>query len=363
MKKLIALLFLIPIFIIAETEINDELENDKIINEAIYQTGENYTLEKEVEGNAFITGNTILYKNIINGISFVVSSELNYDAFSEYVFIAAFEGNFTNIIEKDAFIAVETFTSDENFTINRDLYMIASNATISGQYKRNILLTGQKIILDNVIIKGDIKLSATNIEIKDNVTIEGTLTYNEDANIIISENATINETITSKVLIEEQPLSEQIYSQVINLGSSLIVFLGLYFILPKKFFTKTSEYYQNQTIVKCLTMFGTGAISLIGIPMLSIILMSLIFGITLSILILTLYVTFLCLSLIMFSYIIGNLMLIKLLKKENNILLSGLIGIITLKVLCLIPILNVVALLFGILIGFGTIIYIIKVGE
>ena len=110
-------------------------------------------------------------------------------------------------------------------------------------------------------------------------------------------------------------------------------------------------------------MFGFGTLSLILIPVIFILLLTITFCIPLAILLLILYVLAIWLSSIFTGYLLGYVIWTKLMKKENNPLLTGLIGIVVLNLLGIIPYIGILITVISVMIGIGVILQQFKRNE
>ena len=133
----------------------------------------------------------------------------------------------------------------------------------------------------------------------------------------------------------------------------VVVFLSITIIIPKTL-DKTNEIYEkkNNNYIKNI---GIGFLILICVPLISLILLASNIGVYLGLILVALYAIAIYLSFIIAGYILGNLILVKLMKLNTNKYLSGIIGIILLKILMVIPILSTIICLIAITLGLATI--------
>ena len=133
----------------------------------------------------------------------------------------------------------------------------------------------------------------------------------------------------------------------------VVVFLVITIIIPKTL-DKTNEIYEkkNSNYIKNI---GIGFLILICVPLISLILLASNIGVYLGLILVALYAIAIYLSFIISGYILGNLILVKLMKLNTNKYLSGIIGIILLKILMVIPVLSTIICLIAITLGLATI--------
>lgn len=356
-KKLLGILLIIlSIFTISNVYAEDKEVKTYDGFKAI--AGDKITLEENINGSAAIAGETIDLKSYINGNAFIASNTINLTGKIENAFLAGNTINIKGNIEKDAFIAANYVTISKDATLSRDSYIAAANIDISGNIERNISVAGEIVNINDANIKGNVTIIASEIIIGNNVTIDGTLKYNENIKSTIGEEATINN--VEKIAIETQEKNDTtsyIKSLIYSIVGLLVVFVVLQTIAPNLFnnISKTTQEKKNIT-----NILFAGLASIILIPIISAVLMITTFGFSLSILLLTTYFVIMYLSTILSGYVLGEVIYQKLFNKNDNPYAIGAIGIIILTLLKLIPYLGGLINLITISLGFGIVIYLIK---
>ena len=133
----------------------------------------------------------------------------------------------------------------------------------------------------------------------------------------------------------------------------VVVFLCITILIPQTI-DKTEKIYNNKN-TKYIKNVGIGFLLLICIPLISILLLVSNIGIYLGLIIAGLYLIALYISFIISGFILGNLLLKKLMNLNTNKYLSGIIGIILLKLLMLIPVFGTILGLIALTLGLSTI--------
>ena len=206
-------------------------------------------------------------------------------------------------------------------------------------------------------VYGDVNLDANNIVVEDNVTIHGTLSYNENANATISDNTMITDIEKLATVEESNGIdANAVLSSIVNL---VIVFLVISILLPQTI-EKTSNLYKKPSFGLYVRNIGAGILILICIPLIAMLLLLSNIGIALGLILAALYVIALYLAYIYSGFLVGEILLIKVLKLKVNKYLSGIIGIIILKLLTLIPILGTIIGFLAITLGLTTLWLLIK---
>lgn len=347
-KVLVLLVLLIPFSVNA-------LEN----NYFTVIGGDNVTSENDVNGSSVLAGNNVVSTNTVNGINMVFGNSVKHQSNSDYAVVA---GNIVEVsgnIENDGFIFGNIITFTEDFSANRDLFVFGSEVTLKGNINRDITIYAANVILDNATVLGNVTIYSTTLEIKDATAISGVLSYNEDNETNISTNAQINETKLLESLEEESTITDTIYNFFVGYADVMVVFLILAFLTPGLFrkIEKSNEEFKPS---KIFSLLGFGAMLLIGIPMILIVLFTTVIGMSSAILGLLIYIIAVCLANILTGYLIGYLVWTKFIKKENNILLIGLIGISIISVLNIVPVLGEYIAVFSLMIGLGIVLQLFK---
>lgn len=304
---------------------------------------------KEVVGSSIIFGNNVTSDNIVEGIDMLFGNNVNFNGESDYSIILGNNVNVKGIINNDGFIFGNVITFDENVVISRDLIIFGSDITINGKINRDVRIYGMNVKI-NGEISGNVEVKATEITVDGK--IDGTLSYNEDA--IIAINGEVNKTNKTEKLVADVTFQDKLWDFIVDYGGKLVLFLAFALLVPQ-LFKRIDKKNEKITILNVFSLFGFGTLSLILIPTIFLMLLTLIFCMPLAILILILYIIAIWLSSIFTSYLVGNLIWKKFIKKEENIYLTGLIGISIVSILSIIPYIGVLISAIVVMFGMGII--------
>ena len=342
MKKIfLVLLLLIPISVNAlNINVNGEVKENQ-----------------EIQGSSILLGNYVENTNKVSGLDMTLGNTIKYEGESEYLLSAGNNIEINGIVKNDGFVFGNVVNFNENSIIERDLLVLASNVTISGTIKKDVTIYASTVTINGNIENVNIKANEIIIE---NANINN-LSYNEDA-VIEVKDSQVNTTNLTEKLQSEVTIQDQIMNFIYNLGGILVIFLALYLLAPK-LFKKIESNNANITVLNVFSMFGFGTLSLILIPVIFILLLTITFCIPLAILLLILYVLAIWLSSIFTGYLLGYVIWTKLMKKENNPLLTGLIGIVVLNLLGIIPYIGILITVISVMIGIGVILQQFKRNE
>lgn len=351
-KILILALMAISIFTVSSVSAKD-------INNFYATADQNVILADKIIGDSAIAGSMVDIKENIEGIGLLAGQTINVNGNLDYAFIAGQTINITSEINKNVYIAGKTISFDKDSKVGRDTKIVGEDINLSGKYGRHMDLGANKIVFnDNTIINGNVTLNAEEIEIMGNVTIEGTLKYNEDASIKINDSASIKNIEKSKK-IEKKKKSINVGDLVLSMINMIVVTLVISLLLPKTI-SKTDEIYENKGFEYYAKNFGIGLLFLICIPVATLILLVSNIGTSLGLILGALYIVALYLAYCFSGYIFGELIFNRLLKLNINKYLIIIMGIVLIKLLVLIPIIGSVVSLIALAIGITSIWELIK---
>ena len=313
---------------------------------------DNVEFNENVEGDSALAGNIVDVIGNIDGIGFIAGNTVNIDGSLEYGFAAGNEVNITGHIAKSLYLAGNTINFADNSSVGRDIKIVGQKINLAGKLERHVDVIGTKITMKSgTTVYGDVNLDANNIVVEDNVTIHGTLSYNENANATISDNTMITDIEKLATVEESNGIdANAVLSSIVNL---VIVFLVISILLPQTI-EKTSNLYKKPSFGLYVRNIGAGILILICIPLIAMLLLLSNIGIALGLILAALYVIALYLAYIYSGFLVGEILLIKVLKLKVNKYLSGIIGIIILKLLTLIPILGTIIGFLAITLGLTT---------
>lgn len=336
LKYLLLLLLVVPM--IAKADVN-----------AVY--GDSIEESKEVDGSSAIFGNEITSNNTTKGIEALFGYDVNFNGNSDYALVLGNNININGNINNDAFVFGSVVNINDNSNINRDLVIFGSEVKINGDISRDVTIYAMSVVI-NGNITGNLTINAENIDI--NEANIGTLSYNKDAIVDIDDNAEINETILTDEIFTEQTMVDKIMNFIINLISSLVFFTVICLIIPS-LFKRINNKNENIDTLGFFSLFGFGALSLILIPAISLLLFSFVFTIPLALLLLALFIIAICVSTFFAGYLLGFVIWKKIMKKEDNPLIIGLIGLSILSILTSIANIGIVFSFIAVIIGMGII--------
>lgn len=313
--------------------------NQDIHEGDLYLTGNDVTMDKLVNGNVYIFGNNVTVTGQIAGNLFVGANKLEFkDAYIESsAYICANSVNF-GAVASDLYVCCNTLEIPTNYGVYRDLKSYSNSATLLGIIGRNADCEATTLSLS----KDDAK-----------ATIYGDFNYGSISEIEIPEGSVEGETKYSKITRNDNQnnISDYIYEALCAIIFTLVIY-GLALLFTKGSIEKCTKI----TAKKFLPAFGIGLLTLILVPIASIILMITVVGLPLSFAILVFYGLLISLATSVFSIAIANILCDKF-KLSNNWLKVLGIAIVSLLVyiIGIIPYVSILKILIVIL-GFGTLV-------
>lgn len=350
--KFFALLVMIAaIFTISTVEAED-------INNFYSEASQNVKLADKVIGDSALAGALVDIDGKIDGIGFIAGQTINVNGVLDYGFVAGQNIKVSGNIDKNVYMAGSNIDFTESANIGRDAKIVGSTVNLSGRFGRNIDMSANKVVInDKTIIDGNITVIAEQIEILGNVTIDGTLKYNENAKIDIKDSASIKNIEKSKV--EKKESNFNVKSFILSIVNLIVAILIFALLLPKAI-DKTDEVYEGKRFNDYAKKFAIGLLFIICIPIVSLILLASSIGTYLGLIIIAIYIMALYIAYGLAGYIFGELIFNRALNLNINRFLIIIMGIILIKLLALIPVIGGLIVLITISIGMNTLWELVK---
>ncbi len=312
--------------------------------------------ERSISHSFFLAGNEITSKDDIKGIHFLAGNLVNFDGSADY---GAFAGNSLKVdgkIKNDLFIAGNSIEISENAELGRDLYAAARSVTIKANLKGNAFVGGERVILENTTIDGDLRLAAENIIFNGKVSIKGTFEYNDNAQITGLSNLSAAETKTyvGSSSTEKLSLLTSATAKLLSLLGRLLITIILIAIAAK--FSK--RLIDEANLKNSWKDIALGLALLIAIPLAAIFVMVTVIGLPLALVGIGFYILFTYLANSVTGLVVGDLIAKKLFKKEKlHIFLKATIGIVLVTLLGFVPYIGGLISGISVCYGFGYLVH------
>lgn len=325
----------------------------KTINRFYAEADESMSLNDDVDGSSFLAGGSIESSSNVNGANFIAGNNIDFSGSSDYLVIAGNSIDVNGNVLKDTVIAGNIINIKNGANLERDAIILGSDIQVMGSVGRNITVYSRKVSLKGAKISGNVRIQAEEIDIDSDTIITGKLSYPKDAKANVSSHIT-NIERTSPIQTNDDDLVSFLMSKVWSFMSIVFIFALLTLIRPKMF-ESIQDNFKELDFNKGVSTFTRGLTFIIIVPVISLMLLMLPFGISLSLIILALYFIIMYLSTLFSGYLLGYKLWQKFLKSDINLLLVGILGYSVLFLLELIPGIGSLVRLIFVLFGIGII--------
>lgn len=307
--------------------------------------------------NKLSAGNNFIDNTKSKGLLFSFGNNLNQKSESEYLFTAGNNVTFAGKTTKDLFAAGNNIQIKSNARIGGYVYATGNTILLETDLSGDFSAAAGKVIIGNVTIGGNVNLTADNIIFQEGAKINGTLVYNDTANVTGLDQIKVTNTQTYT------PESKENQALVFWIGQALSacsIFVALLLIVLV--FSRTKE-----RIITATEPAHLGRIILSGIavsvlvPMLAIFLiMSYVASIT-GVILIVIYIILIYLAKAFAGAYFGHLIISKLFRSKNcPFLLEAAAGIVLIILLGMVPYVSILVGLVTTIIGLGVMATIIR---
>lgn len=246
----------------------------------LYDIQEIVDYEKlELDGNAYIIAkNSYIKDAVIKGNLFIISEEVVLDnvEVTGSLYLACesadIDGKFA-----DTYIAGNNINLKENNIIERGLRIVGEEVSVSGNVLKNCYVAGKDIIFEKCNIAGDLSYTSENeAEMRDTATIVGETKFSKREKV--DAKSEIDE-------IKEAFASTFLSIRIIGIIFSTAVITSLILVSSRKFVKANRE----NVPLNFLASFGIGLLTIVFIPIISLILIFTMAGAGIGVILLVLY--------------------------------------------------------------------------
>ena len=347
-------------------------EESSWVNNDLYVTGENITVNQIVDGNAFIIGTDVKISGEIGGDLFVIADKLTISSENQggYVYsnIFAMANEITiDGIVYDVYAMCNTFNLNSNGYIYRDIKLIAKDINLSGFIRRDAYITASNLNFNYkpdspVIINGNV---TANVE-KVNFTPISEITTDDDIKVVggnfkYSSNSEITDlnkyvageaNYSKSVISTESNTSKTIYSYLYAIIGIMILTIIVINILGKVApnFVQNSG---NLLTKKIGSVIGYGILGLIVFPILIFLLLISGVGTYLAIALACLYALLIAISTSILAISISQIIFNKknITKKLDTVVIAALISVVILVIGELLSKLGIFGFIFSLIVN------------
>ena len=350
MKKVWSLIVLLGIMLLPIVNVNAA--------EGYFSAGDYLVDTQSYEHSIFTAGNNITSNSNVKGLAFIAGNSVKIAGTKSYVLGAGNTLSISSAVENDLFAAGSSVRVEKDAYIGKDAYIAAGDVTLLTGVNGNAFIAASVVNLSGVTINGDLHIAAGKLNIEDDVVVNGNLIVNRDIEMINGDKVNASNTIWYDNIKHATETNRDILKEeLLDVLSLLFLGLILAMIFPKLF--KKMEIKVDKLDEFCKTSLY-GLAMLIAVPVLILLSFVLIVGIPLAVIMLALYIVSLMVSTLISSTVLGYNINKSFIKKENNIYLSIMIGIVLLKLIYFVPVVGPLVNFISFIYGLGFIYQLFK---
>ncbi len=290
-----------------------------------------------VNGNVFVVGNDISVDGDVNGDVYAAGQNISIKGkVSGTVHAAGANVNISGQVGNMLLAAGSTINVSKDAKIGRGLMSAGSVVDIRGPIGGAMYTAASDINIDSVI-SGDTSLTASRITLGKDARIEGNLKYNDSAQATIANDGGVTGSITKYHVSEskQKAFAELSTKVMFGIVSSFIIGLVMILIAPGTA-VATAEYIHAHSLKSILV----GLAVLITTPILAVLLLVTVFGITLAVVLGMLYVATLMLSNVFVALWLGRRISSTVKRKVGPNIWALLIGLVVLQIVTVLPVIG-----------------------
>lgn len=351
-----ALLLALPFFAFTGTALatnvrsgaNAVVKKGEVIDRTLFITGNNVEVNGEIKGDLFCAGQTVTVNAKVSGDIICGGMTLNIGGTVEGdVRLAGQTVQLSANVIGSASVAGNTVTIDEMSIIGMDAQLGANAVTLNGKVARDLHVGGSAVTINGVVGR-NIEAGAESLTIGEAGNIAGNVTYVSNNKIQKAESAQITGTVTHKQP-QQHPQADPVKDSIAN-GAFLLLWLLVLAMALAALLPRMLHKLSDNAVEKpgSTLLIGLAACFLMPVLIVGSFLTGI--GALLGITLFLFWLLVMLLSGSLFSYYLGRLLLGK---STKHPLLLMFVGVLVYAVLLLVPLINVITVLAGILFGSG----------
>jgi cytoskeletal protein CcmA (bactofilin family) len=335
---------------------------DEIIEGNLYFTAKSVTIEGQVLGDVIGIGSNIQINGQIKGDLITIAQNININGKIEgNVRVISNALNIFGTVNKNINFLGESLILNEGSLINQDVLFKSINSEFNGQVNQNIHGGSNSVSIrgkigqdvDLIIDASKKRKYLNSLQINETALISGSLNYQAGNDALI-------ETSEIKGEINKKNPTKTKNKTTGNKVFYLIVSSFLIALIINRLFKKEVKLLKKTILEKNYKLIGYGSILLFLTPIAIFLLFLTIIGLPIAFISLFLWLILVYISRILTALVLGDY-LFKLIKKEAlSPYLKIITGIVLLTLLIILPYIGWIFSLLSILLGLGSIYYIIK---
>ncbi|HLC87549.1 MAG TPA: hypothetical protein VJG66_00650 [Patescibacteria group bacterium] len=337
---------------------NIVLQKDEIINKDYFAGGETVTIAGTINGDAYIGAGKIIIDGTINGDLIAGGGEIIINGgVSDNIRVAGGNITVSGKVGRNATVLGGNINFTNSAEITGSLVTGAGNLTVYSPVAKDLYLGAGDVTIGNKI-GGDINAGVGNLTLTSSAAVAGNLNYLSEDQAQILPGASVSGQLIHKIPPKAEPeISKKdavlfLSGLAIFIKTISLISLAIIGLLIIRFFPKFSDETAKVIETNFWTNLVAGLLALLVVPVTFVLLLITIIGMPLAFLLLFAFGLATYVSKIFVSIWLGNF-LAKKLNQKWNLYVSALIGLISLTVLSLIPIVGVLVGMVVLFVGLG----------
>lgn len=340
---------------------NPTVNKGDVLDSSLYVAGENITVQGTVKGDVYCAGQNIEISGTVEGDVLCAGQNLKIDGkVNGNVRVAGQVVSVSAVIGQSATVFGQSVTMANSSDVAYDATIFASSISLSGKIGRDVVGGASSVYVTGNVGR-DADLGAEVLTLGANSNIGGNLVYTSKSQVVSDTTAHVGGVIEHKFPEESKKAnvakSMPSYGDMIAgamFGMLAILAIGalLMWIAPGVFKNAANNLQQQP-----IQTFGWGFVAMVCIPVAMIVLIITIIGIPLAFMLCAACFIWAMVSHAIASYALGGWMSKKLnWSAKVNEFLTFALGLLTLSIVSIIPIIGMIVSMIAWICGFGAIV-------
>lgn len=338
--------------VVDETDKDDKNEEvvdtrSSVMVDERFGAGGYIKMKKSFNNSLILAGDKIIDESsATNGIGLFAGHLLNLSGNYEYGFHVAGEMKIASKYERDLFAVGGKIYLAKEAVVSRDAFMAGEEIGIFADIHGDAMIAAKRIVLSDVIIDGDLKTAAKNIDFRGNVVIKGEFSYSDQS--VITGKFEAAETNTYHMPFLDFEINGMVLV-CFQLAASIMILLTFLFFARNfsRRVVNDAEKYNGNDIA--MSLFGGLGAAIIA-PVVAAILLITIVGIPAGLILMLVWVVLLAVS----STVSAIFIAARVMPRVNTIIASILV-LLLFAIFSMIPYLNIACKICEICFGLGLI--------
>lgn len=338
------------------------LDKEVVVDRDYFTASDVVYIYGTVNGDVYAAGGQVIVDGIINGDVLAAGGQVKISGqVTQDVRVAGGQITISGQIGRNLTVLGGNIEVTEAASLGGSVVGAGGNLSLDTSVPQDIVLGFGNITLANRV-EGDVRAAAGNLILTPEAQISGDLTYWSESDVSLTQGATVSGEIVKKEIegLEGRDLKQLrekagpalagfwVMTRIVGFLAALVT--GLLFVnLAPKYLQKSTDFLAAEP----WKSLGVGLLILFLGPVVVMFTFITLIGIPVGMILLFCWLVDLYLSKLVVSFWLGQFTLAKLGKKNKNLNLVFLVGLIVYSILYLIPVLGSFVKLFALVFGLG----------